>query len=232
MPAKRKYAVSKARSATPLKRRRAMRTYSGATSTKLPLSVDHQLLRTKQNIVLRYHEDFTLNPGVAGSPSSYVFRSNSCFDPNVTGTGHQPRGYDQIMTMYQFIAVREAQIEVWFQPRDGAPAMVTINSNGTTMFSPSRNDALENKTAVVATAGGVSSGEPRYLCLRVKPWQLAGTTLTENDYKHASGSNPVVSQFFNVIGMPLETTDTGNIDCVARITFHCQVTEPIEPTAS
>jgi len=233
MPAKRKYGVSKAKASyPPLKRRKAMRTYSGATASKLPLSVDHQLLRTKQNIVLRYHESFQLNPGVAGAPSSYVFRSNSCFDPNVTGTGHQPRGYDQIMAMYQFLAVKEAQIEVWFQPRDGAPVIVSINSNGTTMFSPSRNDMMENKTAVFNSAGGISSTGPSYLTLRVKPWQLAGTKLSENDYKHPVGSNPVISNFFNVIGAPLEATDTGNIDCVARITFHCEVTEPISPPIS
>ena len=234
MPAtKRSYPGRTKRSeGTALKRRRAIRTYSGATSSKLPLSVDHQLLRQKQNIVLRYHEDFVLNPGVAGSPSSYVFRSNSCFDPNVTGTGTQPRGYDQIMTMYQFIAVREAQIEVWFQPRDGAPVILSINSNGATQFAPSRKDTMEMKTAVFKTTGGISSTGPSYLTLRVKPWELAGTKMSESDYKHASGANPVISQFFNVIGMPLETTDSGNIDCIARITFHCEVSEPLQPTAS
>uniref|UniRef100_UPI004047167E hypothetical protein n=1 Tax=Flavobacterium sp. TaxID=239 RepID=UPI004047167E len=234
MPAiKRKYGVSKAKSSyPPLKRRNAMRTYSGATAAKLPLSVDHQLLRQKQNIVLRYHESFVLNPGTAGLPSSYVFRSNSTYDPDVTGTGHQPRGYDQIMAMYQFIAVREAQIEVWFIPRDGAPVIVSINSNGSTQFNPTRNDMMENKTSVFATAGGISASDPSYLTLRVKPWQLAGTKISENDYKHPVGSNPVISQFFNVIGMPMETTDSGNIDCVARITFHCEVTEPITPPLS
>jgi len=136
------------------------------------------------------------------------------------------------MAMYQFLAVKEAQIEVWFQPRDGAPVIVSINSNGTTMFSPSRNDMMENKTAVFNSAGGISSTGPSYLTLRVKPWQLAGTKLSENDYKHPVGSNPVISNFFNVIGAPLEATDTGNIDCVARITFHCEVTEPISPPIS
>jgi len=136
------------------------------------------------------------------------------------------------MSMYQFLAVKEAQIEVWFQPRDGAPVIVSINSNGTTMFSPSRDDMMENKTAVFNTCGGISSTGPSYLTLRVKPWQLAGTKLSENDYKHSATTNPVISNFFNVLGAGLEATDTGNIDCVARITFHCEVTEPISPSVS
>lgn len=235
MPAiKRKYGVSKVTSARPLKRRNAVaRTYSGATSSKLPLSVDHTLLRTKQNCVLRYHESFTLNPGVAGIPAAYIFRANSCYDPDFSGTGHQPRGYDQVMAMYQYLAVREVQIEVWFQPRDGAPVIVGIAADGTTFAGGStRNQMMEQRTAVYKAAGGISAAGPAYVTLRVKPWELAGTKLNENDYKHLATGNPIITQFLNVIGMPLEGTDTGNIDCVARITYHCQVSEPVMPDAS
>jgi hypothetical protein len=31
---------------------------------------------------------------------TYQFSLNSLFDPNTTGTGHQPRGFDQIKTLY------------------------------------------------------------------------------------------------------------------------------------
>ena len=234
MPAKRKYSVSKrTASKPPLKRRRAIRTYSGATSSKVPLSMDHQLLRTRQNCVLRYHETFSLNPTIGGVPALFSFRSNSCFDPNFTGIGHQPRGYDQIMSMYQYLSVREAQIEIWFTTSDGAPVIVGIQADGTVPTSGfTRNSLIEGRTAVYKAAGGISSSGPGYVTLRVKPWELAATTITETDYKHLVAGNPVVTQFFNVGGMPLEATDSGEIQCVARITYHCQVTEPIQPAAS
>ena len=233
MPAtKRKYSVTKATSSRPLKRNNAVRrTYSGATSAKVPLSLDHQLLRVKQNCVLRYHETFAINPGIGGVPGTYSFRSNSCFDPNFTGVGHQPRGFDQIMTMYQFLAVREAQIEIWFQPADGAPVILSLQSDGT-VPGASRDNMMEGRVAVYKAAGGISSTGPGYISLRAKPWELAGTKLSETDYRHPSTGNPVVSQFFNVFGMPLEQSDSGEIKCVARITYHCQVTEPIQPTSS
>nr|AGA18304.1 hypothetical protein [uncultured marine virus] len=233
MPAtKRKYAVSKRTASTPaLKRRRAIRTYSGATSSVVPLSLDHQLLRTKQNCVLRYHETFTLNPGSGGLPGSFIFRSNSCYDPNFTGTGHQPRGYDQIMAMYQYLAVREAQIEIWFQPSDGAPVVLGIAADGSS-GTITRDNMMEGRTAVYKAAGGISSTGPAYVSLRVKPWELAGTKLGENDYKHLSTGNPIITQFFIVTGMPLDLSDSGEINCVARLTYHCEVTEPIQPTSS
>lgn len=236
MPAKRKYAVTKrTASLPPLKRRKAVaRSYSGATSTKLALSVDHQLLRTKQNCVLRYHETFSVNPGIGGIPGIYVFRSNSCYDPNFTGTGHQPRGYDQIMAMYQYLGVRECQIELWFQPSDGAPCIVGVAADGTASASATsaRDTMMEQRTAVFGKTGGISSTGPGYISMRVKPWELAGTKLSESDYKHLASGNPVISQFLTVYGMPLEQTDAGEINIVARITYHCQVTEPVNPTAS
>uniref|UniRef100_UPI0040478526 hypothetical protein n=1 Tax=Yoonia sp. TaxID=2212373 RepID=UPI0040478526 len=174
MPAiKRKYGVSKARSTAPLKRRKAMRTYSGATSTKVPLSMDHQLLRTKQNCVLRYHETFSLNPAIGGVPALYSFRSNGCFDPNFTGVGHQPRGYDQIMAMYSHLAVREAQIEIWFTTSDGAPVILGIVADGTVPSAWTRDSLLEARTGVYKAAGGISASGPGYITLRVKPWELA-----------------------------------------------------------
>jgi hypothetical protein len=44
--------------------------------------------------VLRYAEQMTFNPGSATN-SSNVFSANGCYDPNVTGTGHQPYGFDE-----------------------------------------------------------------------------------------------------------------------------------------
>lgn len=234
MPAtKRKYPGRSSRSeGTALKRRNAVRrTYSGATSAKVPLSLDHQLLRTKQDCVLRYHETFSINPTFGGIPAQFTFRSNSCFDPNFTGGGHQPRGYDQIMAMYQYLAVREAQIEIWFTPSDGAPVILGISADGTTS-GLSRDTMMESRTSVYKAAGGISSSGPGYISLRVKPWELAGTKLSENDYKHLAGGNPIITQYFNVLGMPLEMVDNGAINCVARLTYHCQVSEPVNPIAS
>lgn len=38
---------------------------------------------------------------VAGIPASYLFTGNAPFDPDSTGTGLQPEGYDEWSTLYQ-----------------------------------------------------------------------------------------------------------------------------------
>ena len=53
---------------------------------------------------MRYVEEFSLNPGT-GAVASYIFRANGLYDPNYTGSGHQPYGFDQWMTYYNQFTV-------------------------------------------------------------------------------------------------------------------------------
>lgn len=234
MPAtKRKYSGSG--SARPLKRRNAVRRYDSATSTKLPLSLDHKLLRKTQQAVLRYHEDFSLNPTIGGAPQTYVFRANGVYDPNFTGTGHQPRGFDQLMTMYQFFRVDECQVELWFEPSDGAGVIASLSLSGSADSAgspPSRNKMLEERVANFKSCGGISSDGPGYITLRCKPWEFMGLKKTSAEYRGSTLVDPPEQSYINVRACPIDLTDSGEIKCVVRITYHCTLTEPIMPTAS
>lgn len=46
---------------------------------------------------MKYSEAFALSAGVAWSQ---VMNLNSIYDPNATGTGHQPYGHDQLLPIY------------------------------------------------------------------------------------------------------------------------------------
>lgn len=61
--------------------------------------------------MLRYHDNITL-ASTAGALSAYVFRANDCFDPNFTGTGHQPMGLDQMLVFYNHFCVDTCRITV------------------------------------------------------------------------------------------------------------------------
>lgn len=50
-------------------------------------------------VKLRYVQRVTLNPGI-GSKALYQFRANSMFDPDLSGVGHQPLGFDQLVTPF------------------------------------------------------------------------------------------------------------------------------------
>lgn len=65
---------------------------------------------------LRYYEDIILPQPVVGAASNYFFRCNSLFDPNYTGIGHQPLGYDEFSQFYNHYTVLSAKATVKFTP--------------------------------------------------------------------------------------------------------------------
>lgn len=64
-------------------------------------------------VKLRYVEAISINPGT-GTIGQYGFRANSCFDPNLSGIGHQPNGFDQWAVFYNHYIVVGARMKATF----------------------------------------------------------------------------------------------------------------------
>lgn len=60
---------------------------------------------------MRYCDSMVLT-STTGSLASYVFCANGMFDPNITGVGHQPMGYDQMSGSFNHYCVSGAKITV------------------------------------------------------------------------------------------------------------------------
>ncbi len=59
---------------------------------------------------LRYAETFTLTTGTAGVIGTVqLMMLNNCYDPNTTGVGHQPYGFDQITPFYGYYIVHKTR---------------------------------------------------------------------------------------------------------------------------
>lgn len=68
---------------------------------KLAVNVNRALTPIAQRYItkLKYSEALSLNVTL-GVPNVYRFNLNSLFDPNRTGAGHQPYGFDQLTPLY------------------------------------------------------------------------------------------------------------------------------------
>lgn len=60
---------------------------------------------------LRYCESISIDPG-AGVLGSYTYSANGLYDPNISGTGHQPYGFDQLMALYNKYTVLGSKIQI------------------------------------------------------------------------------------------------------------------------
>lgn len=61
--------------------------------------------------------DYTLTrtiPSTGAAAGNYFFSANGVFDPDVTGVGHQPLGFDQMMLFFEQYTVISSSITVTF----------------------------------------------------------------------------------------------------------------------
>lgn len=61
---------------------------------------------------LTYSEVGNTITATTGTPNTYFYSANGLFDPNITGVGHQPLGFDQMMAMYEHYTVTSSKISV------------------------------------------------------------------------------------------------------------------------
>jgi hypothetical protein len=64
--------------------------------------------------MIYYEKGTQLSPLTGGAAVGYVFSANGLYDPNITSTGHQPMGFDQLMALYEQYYVVSSTITVRF----------------------------------------------------------------------------------------------------------------------
>lgn len=112
------------------KRRRKM--YRARRRANRP-RVQPSLIAKSQLVKLTYCDIIEINPGLGGALGTYTFRANSLYDPNFTGTGHQPLGFDQWAGFYRHYVVIGAKCIV--------KAVSTDSSNATAVAVNLDDDA-------------------------------------------------------------------------------------------
>lgn len=115
------------------RKNRWKRKRSTASQVRAPIA-DSQLVR------LKYCHVGSLNAG-AGTSATHLFRANDCFDPDLSGTGHQPMGFDQWMNFYNHCTVVGSRIRAVFSPQGAGNSYNTIGTihvsdDSTTTASP------------------------------------------------------------------------------------------------
>lgn len=101
-----------------------------------------------------------------GSVADYVFRMNSLFDPDFTGTGHQPQWFDQFSAVYTNYRVLGSKITCRFVPtnindteaNDSGPFIVGVTTAITNTLSASSyatllEDGNSNNSIIVDKQG-------------------------------------------------------------------------------
>ena len=216
-------AVKKARS-TPQYRSR-FRLLRGANVRVFP-----KQMRQTLNYVTTFQ--FAL-PTVAGGCSTYQFRANSLYDPEVAIGGHQPYGYDQLSAMYQKLVVISSSCHV--VANIGTLATYSgqfgVNISDTTTPATARDTLMESQYAVwknyISTNGPVSV---KNNFDAAKYFDVKDLT-DSDDLITAVGSNATRQAYFNVWACG-DTVVGNTITLTVAIAYDVLFFEPAEVATS
>lgn len=195
----------------------------------------------KQMVTMRYSSAFTLDPTLGGITDVHVFSANGMFDPDISGTGHQPRGFDQYMPLFDHYVVTSAVMRADFSwpTTTGTirePLVVGIGLNDDTGGHLSNSyDYQENAYTKYKLLGpGATGSDTLTVYNSVIPSKFLGRSGALNDpqLKGSVSANPTEQVFFDVFASPLTGNNVDSIFATIQITYTCYLIEPRLPSAS
>lgn len=208
--------------------RKANKSFWGsATHDKTPMS---KVFKT----TLRYVENgISVNPGAAGFADSYVFSCNGIWDPNVSGVGHQPTGFDQLMLIYQEFQVIGAKIRVEFANTDtGAHQIVGVAVMGTATEQVDTRVMIENggcKYKTITPRNGSRDFTTITMGVNPNKWLGRSKPRSVDELKGTSSGNPAQQCYFHVFAQDYGASgDTAPVGLEVQIDYIVLFTKPRE----
>lgn len=187
---------------------------------------------------LRYCQEIVVNPGVAGI-ASHVFSANGMYDPDVTGIGHQPSGFDQNMLFFDHYTVIGSRISVKYfddSATNQVPAYmdVLLTDNGVTAGTFGNVNAfLESRFAhgdqmlAVGTERNYNMVPAwRRVEFKAKEFFRKDKIVGASQYRGDGTQNPSEQAYFEVVFASINGTDPAPVNALVCIDYIAVLTEP------
>lgn len=184
-------------------------------------------------VTMRYTQLVSV-PSTAGSMGAHSFRANSINDPDYTGTGHQPRGYDEMSLIFKRYTVLGATCTAQYMPEGnviGATQCFAILLNhDATLTATKAANLIERKQArwklrntYAGQSAPVSVRGKRYNAKRF--WGLADVN-DNDDVSALVTADPIKAAYFHVMaGSADEITTPPTPEVLVTITYKVLFTD-------
>jgi hypothetical protein len=186
---------------------------------------------------LKYVSDgFALTGGV--TPGVHVFSANGLYDPDITGTGHQPRGFDQLIPLYDHYVVRKCVVRVQFVTLSsvittvGGVTLLNVSTPQTDYIDYTEQARTEFSLLPYYTTYGAQT-EPRVHTLEYVPESFMGIPdpRTADKLQGTISANPSDGAFFHLYAQASDGSTAVNAFALVELHYDVDFIEPV-PVAS
>lgn len=182
-----------------------------------------RMVRPRQRVVLRYVEDGTL--ASAAATGLYVFNMNSLFDPNRTGTGSQPAGFDEWAAFYNRYIVYKCVVEYQIANRGTVGGTIAVHaSNADTDASVATLGSLPD-SRIHALGVNTSGGDVIMGKMTQRLWLLNGRTyadyMADDRHQAAVGASPAELALWR-IRYDSFAGGAGTVSFLVRLNFYAE----------
>lgn len=217
---KNRSSIKKKQWKTPYYKKKYTNKYKNATMVKMPGT---NIIADSVMVKLPYCDQYTMT-STSGTVATQQFRQNGIFDPDVTYTGHQPRGFDEYATLYDRYVVYGVAVEVdVVGVTSGVPGVLSLRgSPNSTLPSSDIYEAVENpRVKYIAISG--SEGQNRgKLSTYFSTKALAGVKDLgqERDYRSVVTTNPTEQNYINICWQALNGSSTTACNAIIKLTYY------------
>lgn len=184
--------------------------------------------------VLQYFTRAAAVTGGAGTAGSYVFSANGLFDPDITGTGGQPMGFDQMMLFYNHYTVTRARVRI-LATNTGAYATAAVAVSGSATALTSIEQIVEQgkvtftnlEQKAVARSNGMLQAS-----VNLAQFQGLVNVVDDPDMRGDAASNPTEQVYFIVYVWNGVDTSVPTIVCQVLVEYDTIFHEPRSPVLS
>lgn len=188
---------------------------------------------------LKYSE-ILIFTSTAGAITDNIYSQNDLFDPNVTGTGHQPMGFDQLAVLYNRYRVFGSKVTLrCSQTGTGTQQALTgtVSLQSTASVTPSTAIGVppERDSTITRTVGaaGESNG---ILSAAAKVGTARGVTATavRNDpaYSAIVTTDPATQTYWHIYYNTADGATTSTCTINVLIEYDCEFFSRVMPAGS
>lgn len=153
--------------------------------------------------------------GTGDTQTDNVFNINSAYDPDNTGGGHQPRGFDQWAAVYGRYRVHGVKAYLLIRQRaaHGMIGRVILSNSANTMKTTFNLGEYNNATYLGITS---TDAPPLKKRMSLTPWGVIGLTkaqyMSDEDVTAVVSSDPAEMAFMHIVTTQVDGTTASDIE--------------------